>query len=582
MNISFFGKTWIFLDPDKEKLERIKLSCDIDDLVARILINRNVDTPEEVKNFLNPTLRNAIPDPSLLIDMDKGVQRVVKAINSNENIIIFGDYDADGITSSYIVIQYLRILGLQPKYYIPSRFSDGYGISSESIKLAISQNVELIIALDCGINSIEEIDEANKFGIDSVIIDHHVQLRKEVPNAAAVINPNRADQNEIEKSHIKKLCAAGVAFLFLIALQRELRNINFFPDKKEPNLRDFIDAVALGTLCDVMEIRGMNRAIIKYCLKSGRYSIGISSLMKAFNIPKINSTNDLLFFIGPAINAAGRVGDPHLALNLFLAENIDSADRIAMKLLELNEERKLMEKQLLAEVNLMINTLDLQSNNGICVFGNNWHEGILGIIAGRIKDKYKKASFVISFNKNGIGKGAARSVAGVNLANLLDIAKENNIIISGGGHALAGGFSIYKDKIDEFKTFINDNIQLTNQNIVEIDCSISAQCDINKLSETLSILEPFGKGIENPTVCIKRLKIRFIKKIGNGNHMSILFSDEFNKSNIRSVIFNTQSKKTLLDSIESNKDAILDIIGQINQNEQFGSSVIIEDIRISA
>ncbi|MDR0744729.1 MAG: single-stranded-DNA-specific exonuclease RecJ [Holosporales bacterium] len=575
-------KEWVFLEPDAERLEKIKFCCNIDDIIARILINRKIDTPELVNSFFNSTLRNTIPDPSLILDIDKGVQRLIRAIKSNENVMIFGDYDVDGITSSYIIIKYLKQLGIHPKYYIPNRFSDGYGISLESVKYAISENTELIIALDSGINSINEIEEANKFGIDSIIIDHHLQLCRDLPNAAAVINPNRKDQPEISNAYIKNLCAAGVAFLFLIALRRELRRIDFFHNKPEPRLLDFMDAVSLGTLCDVMEVKGLNRAFIKYFLKMDKYSIGISSIMKAFNMTKITTTEDLLFFIGPAVNAAGRIGDPHIALNLFLAENNDSADKIASKLLEFNEKRKLIEKQLLAEANLIISANNLHDENGICVYGDNWHEGVLGIIAGKIKDNYNRPSFVISFDENGIGKGSARSVEGVHLGDFFDKANEAAIIISGGGHAMAGGFSINKTKVDEFKTFINDNItHNTNQNAIKIDCSMLAQCNLNTLAKKLTELEPFGKGVEKPIFCIKRVKIKLINKIKNGKHISIIFSDEFGKNNIRSVIFNISSKNAIIELINTNQSSLFDIVGELNYSEQFGGNVVIKDIRIA-
>ncbi len=578
---SFSGKIWNFIEFDENILSDFKARVQISDLVARIFINRGFQDPDDISQFINAKLKNTIPDPSLLLDMDKGVERIVKAIEQKQNIMILGDYDVDGITSTYLIVKYLNLIGLTPNYYIPNRFSDGYGVSENSIERAVQNKSNLIISVDSGINSIKEVDIANELGMDFIILDHHMQLSPQLPNAAAIINPNRVDQDEIGYSHIKNLCAAGVVFMFLIALQRKLKNIGFFDNIEEPNLLNFTDIVTLGTLCDVMDLRGINRALTKYTIAKNEYSMGISSLMNAFNIEKISSPEDLSFFIGPAINAAGRIGDPHVALNLLLEESSERSQKIAEQLIELNKKRKVIEKQLLSDAMFMIDEHKLEDNRGICVFGEGWNDGVIGIIAGRLKEKFQKPIFVISISESGIGKGSARSVNGIHLGKFFEKANACGIVINGGGHALAGGFSIKREKIAAFQEFINDQIEGEFINTLDIDYSLSVMSDLDQISKEISIIEPFGKGIEKPRFCFKKIRIKHSRKTNTGSHLMFTFSGEFDKGSLRAILFNSNSKSEIVDSIIQNDGELFDIAGTINYSEQFGSSIIIDDMRLS-
>ncbi len=579
-NPSFSKKIWNFIETNQEEIELLRRQTNLSELNARILSNRGLKSKDEIENFLDARLRTTMPDPSSLLDMDKAVSRVVKAIRSNEKIFVFGDYDVDGITSTYIIVKYLRFLGVSPKYQLPDRFSDGYGLSQEVIGEAIEGGYELIIVVDSGVNEVEAVEKANSFGLDVVILEHHIQSVKELPKAAAVVNPNRIDQTEVGSSHIKHLCAAGVAFLFIVALQRELRNSSFFADTTEPNLYEFLSIVTLGTLCDVMEIKGVNRAFIKFFLKAPEYPIGLKALMDVLKIDKIKSADDFSYFIGPALNAAGRVGNPVIALNMLLEEDYDKASEIASKLLEFNKKRKLIEKELLAEALVMIEALELSSNNFICVSGDGWHEGVIGILAGKIKDKFQRPTFVISFDGNGVGKGSARSVLGAHLGEIFEKAKCDGLLLSGGGHALAGGFSVHKDNIEKFTCFLKSNIGGNFENYLNVDYSISAKTNLNAISSEISMLEPFGKGIEKPIFALKRVRISSLKKTSNNTHLMVFFSGEFDGS-VRGIIFNISSKNSLLIEIEKNKDQLLDVAAFIKSDEQYGSSLIIEDIRLA-
>jgi single-stranded-DNA-specific exonuclease len=281
------------------------------------------------------------------------------------------------------------------------------------------------------------------------------------------------------------------------------------------------------------------------------------------------------------INAAGRIEDPHIALNLLLEECPVKSQKIASRLIDLNQKRKALQKQLLSDVLFMIDEKKLFNNSGICVFNDDWHEGVMGIIAGKIKDRFQKPSFVISFRKDGIGKGSARSVPGVHLGTFFGKAKSENIIIDGGGHMLAGGFTISKDKIQKFSEFINSNIEGEFINAIDIDYSISPMSSLSRISQELQVLEPFGKGIEKPLFCIKRVRIKNVRKTTSGTHLMLSLSGEFGDGNIRAILFNANSKLDIVKSIEKDKDNLIDVAGFIKTHEQFGTSIIIEDIRLS-
>lgn len=581
MSVSFSNKIWNFLKPDESLISSISSDLKISSIAARILANRGVANSEEASSIINVTLRNTIPEPFLLLDMDKGIKRLIKALEGNQNITILGDYDVDGITSTCLMVKFFKHLNYPVKSYIPNRFADGYGVSDNSINVITQNKTDLLIVVDSGINAINEIDKLNALKIDTVIIDHHAQTSNILPNACAVINPNRIDQEEINKACIKDLSAAGVVFLFLIALRREIRNLGLFKEIKELDLRELSDIAALGTLCDVMNLKGINRALLKYTLGKNQYSLGIRSLIESFNIPKIQSSEDLSFFIGPAINSAGRIGDPNIALNLFLEDSPTRAKEIATTLYQLNKQRKVIEKQVLADAINIINKHNLGDNKAICVFENDWNEGVIGIVAGKLKDKFQKPVFVISVDKAGNGKGSVRSTKGTHIGEFLEKARSANLITKGGGHELAGGFSISKENIPSLISLINSEIKNDFQNVINIDYKITANSSLDEIAKSISTLEPFGKGLEKPVFCLTRIRIKSSKLTSSGNHVIFNVSNEFNKGNIKGIIFNASANSEWIKQIEDNKFELLDIVGSISYSEQFGSSLIIDDIRLS-
>jgi single-stranded-DNA-specific exonuclease len=410
-----------------------------------------------------------------------------------------------------------------------------------------------------------------------------------LPDAVAIINPNRRDQDEIGYSHIKHLCAAGVVFIFLIAIQRELRERGFFGSgevgyliaKNVPNLLDMTGIVAIGTLCDVMELKGINRAVVKYALLNNRYPLGIKHLLQALNIEKISSADDMGFFIGPAMNAAGRLGDPTVSMRLLLADTDDEAECIAAKLVSMNGQRKTIEKRIVDEAVAMVTAGQLSRNPGLCVYGDGWHEGVIGIVAGRLKDRFHKPAFVISFGKDGIGKGSARSIPGVHLGELLATAKNEGLLISGGGHSQAGGFTISKDQIASFSDFINSVVSTDYVPTLDIDYTLTPMSDLTQLSRDLAIVAPFGKGVGKPLICMERVRVEWTKKICSGTHMMLWLSGECSIKKVKAMIFHCSAKQNVLAPIEQSLGDLFDVVGYIDVHEQYGTSFLVEDVRAS-
>lgn len=586
MNKSFSGKYWNILYKTTEKndfvLKQLMCSLCIPEITAKIMINRGIADVNEAEHFLDAKLKNIMPPPSSLHDMDKGVTRLAEAILQNQKIFIFGDYDVDGITSTALLVHYLRKLGINPDYRIPHRIKDGYGLQSKIFEDAAKNGVNLLIVADSGTTAINEIDYGNQLGIDTIIIDHHMPSAS-LPNAVAVINPNRADQPHNGISRIHNMSAAGVVFMFLVALQKFLKTRSFFnraDSNNEPDLKEMLGTVALGTVCDVMEIRGINRAFVNFAIKNQKFTIGLKALAEASGIEHISSSDDFGFIIGPAINAAGRLGDTVSAIEMMLSSDKSEANRLAQTLITLNTQRKKLEKSIFDEATNIIEKYNLIENNAVFVYGRDWNKGIIGIIAGKLKDKFGKPVFVAAFDAQGIGTGSARSVPGISISEILHEAQEKKIIIKGGGHELAGGFSLNLSSVDIFVDFLNEKIKDIPQNGLNIDCIISSESDVAKLANEISILEPFGKGAENPTFGMEKMRIRSMGLTRDGNHMLICVSSLLGKI-IECVLFNIRTKKHIVYSLESIGDNLIDIAFTVKYSKKFGVGIIIEDIRKS-
>ena len=405
---SVLGKNWISKGYNEDQVNFLKENFDLSEIVSKLIAIRNINI-EEVKLFLNPKIKNFLPNPFILKDMEKAADRTVKAIKNNEKIGIFGDYDVDGATSTAILGNYFNQIDRKTEIYIPDRKSEGYGPNQQGFEKLISNGSKLIFTVDCGTLSFDTINFSQSKNTDVLVLDHH-QSDLKLPNAFSIVNPNRFD----DKSNLNYLCAAGVCFMFLVALNKKLREIDWFKKNNidEPNLMNYLDLVSLGTVCDVVPLIGLNRAIVSQGLKvlKNQLNLGLKTLKNVCGIENNITTYHLGYVIGPRINAGGRVGECSHGANLLLSKDSKETFKIATELESFNEERRLIESNMLKKIK---NTIAINSDDPVIVLsGHNWHEGVIGIIASKLKEKYNKPTVIISVEK-GLGKASARSVWGL-------------------------------------------------------------------------------------------------------------------------------------------------------------------------
>ena len=434
---SLLGKEWIFKKFDNNEVNFIKENFSLNEILSKIISSKKLNR-EDLSNYINPIIKNLLPNPQVLRDMTKGIERTYQAIISNEKIGIFGDYDVDGATSTAFLSRYFKSIKQENEIYIPDRSTEGYGPSKKGFDKLLKNNSKLIFTLDCGTLAFEPIDYLTKKKIDVIVLDHH-QSEINLPNAHSIINPNRLDDD----SNLNYLCAAGVTFMFLVGLNKKLRNENWFKNNNltEPNLLNYLDLVSLGTICDVVPLIGLNRAFVKQGIKilKKKKNIGLKTLIDLCKLDNNLNTYQIGYIIGPRINAGGRVGKCTHGAKLLIEEDPKSVFTIANELNTFNYERQNIEKDLL---NIVLNKINNPEKNPIIILvGEKWHEGVIGIIASRIKDKYNKPAIIISFENN-VGKASARSVTGFDIGSLIISAVQENLLIKGGGHKMAGGFSI--------------------------------------------------------------------------------------------------------------------------------------------
>ena len=523
-NISVLGKVWQPKHLDERKIAAIiQRRADMSDVVVKLLVGKNIDI-EEIDVFIDPKIKHFLPDPFHLKDMDKGVARIVDAILSNQSICVLGDYDVDGATSSALLRRFFRDIGVDIDVYIPDRILEGYGPSAEIMNKLKQKGIDLVITVDCGASAYDAINAANDIGVNIIVIDHHM-MAEAPPQAVAVINPNRLD----ETSEYGYLAAVGVSFLFVVAICRKLRDIGFWVDKSEPDLLQYIDLVALGTVCDVMPLMKLNRAFVSQGLKilATRQNIGLRTISDLARVDSFPTTYHLGFVIGPRINAGGRVGRSILGSNILSTDSEEEAYKIATELEEYNVKRKEIEQNVLSEATAMA---DLSNDdNLIFVYGNGWHPGVIGIVAGRLKEKYQKPVAVISVI-DGIGKASCRSVKGVDFGSKVVDAKFRGIIDVGGGHAMAAGFTIQEHKLEDLKQFLstsmrNEYQQFLQHRVSEYDIDISlASLNLDFVSE-MSMLGPFGNDNPEPLLCLNNVKIVAPRIVGQKHASCVLIND---------------------------------------------------------
>ena len=579
-SLSISGKNWILRKYNQEHLTFIKDNFSLDEITSKLLSIRNIKK-EEINSFLNPSIKNFLPDPDILIDMKKSTLRTVELISKKEKIGIFGDYDVDGASSTALLGNYFSHLNIDYEIYIPDRKKEGYGPSIKSFQELIKKKVKTIFTVDCGTLSFEAISYAKKNNIDVIVLDHH-QSEIELPVAYSIINPNRLD----DKSNLQYLCAAGVTFMFLVSLNRQLRSIKWFEKNnfKEPNLINFLDLVSLGTICDVVPLIGLNRALVKQGLKvlKSKKNLGLKTLLDICKIETNPSVYHLGYMLGPRINAGGRVGRCSHGAHLLLNKDPKNTFRLATELDQYNKERQLLEKDLLQKI---LNEASNYSNDPVLILsGSNWHEGVIGIVAARLKDKFNKPVIIISLEGNK-GKASARSIVGFDIGSVILAATQEDILLKGGGHKMAGGFSIKVENIERFRNFVfrkfkNINEDLSSKKPLLLDSIISPSAVNIDFYNRVDLLSPFGSGNPEPKFIIENVKTINGKIVGEKHIKSVLIGKD--GTTIKSIAFNAVDNDLGGYLIKKNNKTF-NIAGKLSLNEWKGQSnveFIIDDISV--
>ncbi|OYY76024.1 MAG: single-stranded-DNA-specific exonuclease RecJ [Sphingomonas sp. 28-62-20] len=507
-----------------------------DDLVTQLLMARGCPR-EELDSHRAPSIRGFMPDPSIFNDMDRAAERLASAIIAGENVTIFGDYDVDGATSAALMILLLRDLGLEAKAYIPDRLMEGYGPSGEALVKIAAGGASLIVTVDCGAQAFEALEMARTAGVDVIVVDHH-QCATALPLAYALVNPNRRDEGEgAAHGH---LAAVGVAFLLGAALIRTLRAKGHFVPRPEPRLLDLLDIVALGTVADVAALKGLNRAFVAQGLKvmAARRNIGLNALIEASRLTRAPTATDLGFALGPRINAGGRVGKSDLGVRLLTTRDPDEARMIATELDRLNEERRAIEGEVQVTAEAMAVS---QANRAVIVVaGKGWHPGVIGIVAGRLKEKYGRPAIVIALDDAGIGKGSGRSVSGVDLGNAVLAAKDHGLLVAGGGHAMAAGLTIHADQIGSFGDFLEERLaagvaRASGDRALLVDALLAPGGVTPALVAALEQGGPYGMGWPAPRVAVGPVRVIKADIVGNGHVRAVVAGDD--GKSIKTVAF---------------------------------------------
>jgi len=580
-SVSVTGKNWILKRFDQEKIVYLKDNFFLDEITAKLLVLRNIKK-EDINSFLNPSIKNFLPNPNNLLDMKKSSLRTLEAIKNKEKIGVFGDYDVDGATSTALLGRYFNEIKLSYELYIPDRKTEGYGPSIKGFKELIEKNVKVIFTVDCGTLSFEAIDYAKSKNIDVIVLDHH-QSEINLPKAYSIVNPNRLD----DKSDLQYLCAAGVSFMFLVSINKELRLINWFKKNSidEPNLINYLDLVSLGTVCDVVPLIGLNRAIVKQGLKilKAKKNLGLKTLLDICKIETNPSIYHLGYILGPRINAGGRVGKCSHGANLLLNSNPKEVFKLATELDQYNKERQILEKDLIKKI--LIESENKLKDPVLILQGSNWHEGIIGIVAARLKDKFNKPAIIISINGN-IGKASARSIVGFDIGSAIISATQEKILLKGGGHKMAGGFSINISNIEKFKEFIfrkfkNINEDLTQQKPLLLDSKIAPSAINLEFYDKINVLSPFGSGNPEPKFIVENLKPVNSKVVGDKHIKSILVASE--GTSIKTITFNATDNELGAYLLKKNNNTF-NIAGKLSLNEWRGQKnveFIIDDISVN-
>jgi single-stranded-DNA-specific exonuclease len=499
----------------------------VSELVARLLATRGIGV-EAAEAFLEPRLRDLLPDPSVLRDMDKAAARLADAIEAEEPVAVFGDYDVDGATSSAVLARYWKMLGQSLHVYIPDRQKEGYGPNQAAFEALKQQGYRLVVTVDCGTMAHDVLAQAEADDMQVIVADHH-QSGGGLPSCFALINPRRAD----DTSGLGHLAAVGVSFLLVVGLNRELRQRGYFASREEPKLISLLDLVSLGTVCDVVPLQGVNRAFVRQGaqIMSEGGNIGMRALAHSASATPPFGTYEMGFQMGPRVNAGGRVGQADLGVRLLSCDDMEEATGLAARLNDFNTERRAIEAQVLSEAHRRAEETIAAHNAPppfLLLAGQSWHPGVIGIVAGRLKDKFHRPSFVIALDEDGMGKGSARSISSVDIGRLVALAVDKKLIEAGGGHAMAAGVTLHESQIAGFQAFLSQELgdmALDSPRELYIEASLTPNAASRDVLEELQKAGPFGAGNPEPRLVLPAARVIKPSIVGE-NHVRCILGGE--------------------------------------------------------
>lgn len=538
--LSLSGKLWLVKNTDERQAMALAQRLRVHEVVGRVMAGRGLNV-ETAPGFLDPKLKTCLPDPNHLKDMDKAATRIADAVQNSESIAIFGDYDVDGATSSALLKCFLQAAGAQVRVYIPDRLEEGYGPNAPALLKLQGEGASVVVTVDCGQVAFDPLQAAQEAGLDVIVVDHHAGEAR-LPKAFAVVNPNRMD----EDSPHRQMAAVGVAFLVAVAVNKKLRDAGWYKERKAPDLMQWLDIVALGTVCDVVPLTGVNRALVAQGLKvlASRQNIGLRMLADVAGVKEKPGAYHLGFVLGPRINAGGRVGQSDLGTRLLSTNNDSEALSLAQRLNDFNAERQDIEAAVQDEAVKQIEDRLAGDEPGpiVIAHGDGWHPGVVGIVASRLKDKFNRPACVISWDGD-TGTASGRSVSGADLGAAVIAARQAGLLIKGGGHAMAAGFSLEREKLPELESFLAERmVQALGENPpppgLYID-SITGVAGANMhLVKTLEQVGPFGVGNPEPRFCIKGAHIVKVDTVGaDQSHVRLVLSDEGGHGKLTAIAF---------------------------------------------
>ncbi|MEQ8745588.1 single-stranded-DNA-specific exonuclease RecJ [Pyruvatibacter sp.] len=570
---SFAGRSWHLRHADERMVQAIVQAHGLDLFLARVLAARGV-TEQTVPVYLSPTLRDLLPNPSTFTDMDKAAERLADAVIANEAVAVFGDYDVDGATSSALLERYLRALGAMPRIYIPDRIKEGYGPNAVAMRLLAEEGARVVITVDCGTMAHEALGVAREAGLDVLVIDHH-KASPQLPPAWAVVNPNRLDC----VSGQGQLAAVGVAFMLAVATNRALRQRSYFSDRRpEPNLTQWLDLVALGTVCDVVPLTGVNRAFVTQGLRvmQAQGNVGLRALGAVARMDGHPSPYHAGFLLGPRVNAGGRIGASGLGAKLLATDDADEATRIAERLDVLNAERRAIEADVLDHALGIVERDGLADRAVSVVAGDGWHPGVIGIVAARIKERTNKPAIVIGLDEKGMGKGSGRSVAGVDLGAGVVRALEAGLLVNGGGHAMAAGLTIAAGALDAFADYIERDLAAEVQSALThsgltLDGAVSCGGATAQLVDLIAQAGPYGSGNPEPRIAVADARVAFADVVGTG-HVRVTLKGESGK-NLKAVAFRS-ADRPLGQALLNAQDQRIHVAGRLKRDTWRGGEAV--------